>query len=444
MSLGALPAAAGAQTPELVSLGSAGQQGNANSGLARASADGRIVAFQSDASNLVPGDTNGAMDVFVRDRQTGTTTRVSVDSAGQEGNSASFMGAISADGRFVAFGSHADNLVAGDRDFESDVFVHDRLTGVTELVSVNGAGQQQNGTSAGMDISGDGRFVAFVSFATNLVPGDTNDQSDVFVRDRVAGTTERVSLTSAGEQQNGPAGQSVNSAGISADGRFVAFDSSASNLVPADTNGIVDVFVRDRATAVTERADLSPDESQVEGGALLEAISDDGSSVAFDAAGDVFVRDLSPGQTERVSVGLGGAQGNGFSFGAAISVDGRVVAFSSDASNLVAGDTNGVFDAFVRDRVASTTTRVSLSAAGAQGNGNSGASAVSADGTLVILESGASNLVAGDANGAFDIFARRVPTVPASKEDCKHGGWRRFGFNNQGECIAFVQSHRRP
>jgi Tol biopolymer transport system component len=447
------PAGASAQAPELVSLGSADQQGNANSGLARASADGRIVAFQSDASNLVPGDTNGVMDIFVRDRQARTTTRVSVDSAGREGDGASFLGAVSADGRFVAFGSHADNLVVGDRDFESDVFVHDRLTGVTELVSVNSAGQQQNGTSAGMDISADGRFVAFVSFASNLVPGDTNGQGDVFVRDRLAGTTGRVSLTSTGGQQNGPAGSLVSSVGINGDGRFVAFDSFASNLVSDDTNGTTDVFVRDRATGVTERADVSSAEAQAQGGALLEATSDDGSAILFDSGApnlvpgdtndpnqpDVFVRDLAVGQTERVSVGVGGVQANAVSFGAAISADGRVVAFSSDASNLVAGDTNGFFDAFVHDRIASTTTRISLSGTGAQGNGGSGASAITADGTLVIFESGASNLVAGDANDASDIFARQVAAVPASKEDCMHGGWRTFGvFKNQGDCVSFV------
>ena len=214
------------------------------------SADGRFVAFVSFATNLVPGDSNGRGDVFVRDRLTQTTERVSVDSAGTEGNSGSDGPSISANGRFVVFWSDATNLVRGDTNGVADVFVRDRLTRTTERVSVDSAGNEGNGASglhshSEYSISADGRFVAFVSSATNLVPGDTNGAADVFVHDRLTRTTERVSVDSAGNEANSSSFDPV----ISADGRFVAFSSAATNLVPGDTNEQPDVFVRDRKTA---------------------------------------------------------------------------------------------------------------------------------------------------------------------------------------------------
>src|SRR5207245_298074 len=222
-------------------------EGNGASTGVALSADGRFVAFTSVATNLVAGDANGVSDVFVHDRQAGTTERVSVDSAGSEGNGASTGVALSADGRFVAFTSVATNLVAGDTNGAADVFVHDRQTGTTERGSVDSAGSEGNGASTGVALSADGRFVAFTSAATNLVAGDTNGVTDVFVHDRQTGTTERVSVDSAGIEGNGA------SAGValSADGRFVAFTSVATNLVAGDTNGAADVFVHDRGTTDT-------------------------------------------------------------------------------------------------------------------------------------------------------------------------------------------------
>ena len=216
------------------------------------SADGRFVAFDSFASNLVAGDTNGVVDVFVRDRVAGATERVSVSSSGAQANG-SVSAAMSADGRFVAFSS---DLVAGDtlEDLD-DVFVRDRVAGTTKRVSVSSTGAQANDSSKSPAISADGRFVVFGSGASNLVAGDTNGAYDVFVRDRVAGTTERVSLTSTGAQVNH--GSNVGAGAISADGRFVVFDSTASNLVAGDTNGAMDVFVRDRVARTTERVSVS-------------------------------------------------------------------------------------------------------------------------------------------------------------------------------------------
>jgi Tol biopolymer transport system component len=179
----AVPAQAGGTT-ERVSLGPGGVQGNSISGSPAISAGGRFVAFDSHATNLVPGDTNDFGDIFVRDRQTGTTQRVSVGRNGAQGNDHSLVSVISADGRFVFFTSDASNLVPGDTNGTSDVFVRDRRTRTTERVSVGPGGAQGNGDSALPALSADGRFVAFGSSATNLVPGDTNRTTDVFVRRR--------------------------------------------------------------------------------------------------------------------------------------------------------------------------------------------------------------------------------------------------------------------
>src|SRR5947207_7980736 len=249
---------AGAQTTERVSVVSGGTEGN-NASLGSAlSADGRFVAFDSSATDLVAADTNGVSDVFVHDRQTGTTERVSVASDGAQGNGSSglvtfaFPPALSADGRFVAFVSFATNLVASDTNGATDVFVHDRQTGTTERVSVASDGTEGNAASAGATLSADGRFVAFHSAATDLVAGDTNGTTDVFVHDRQTGITERVSVASDGTEGN----KASSYPALSADGRFVAFDSDATNLVAGDTNGTTDVFVHDRQTGTTERVSV--------------------------------------------------------------------------------------------------------------------------------------------------------------------------------------------
>jgi Tol biopolymer transport system component len=179
------PAAAQGATTQRVSVSTAGEQANKLGFGAAISADGRYVAFSSEASNLVPGDTNGTSDVFVRDLGTGATSRVSVSGAGDEANNESFGAAISADGQHVAFLSEASNLVSGDTNAKFDVFVRDLGTGSTSRVSVSTAGEQANDHSYDLAISADGRYVAFSSEASNLVPGDTNGTSDVFVRDRV-------------------------------------------------------------------------------------------------------------------------------------------------------------------------------------------------------------------------------------------------------------------
>jgi Tol biopolymer transport system component len=225
-----------------VSVASDGTEANNNSEETSISADGRYVAFGSDASNLVPGGTNGTAGIFVHDLKTGKTTLVSINSNGSEANGPSSSPRISGDGRFVAFTSWARNLVPNDTNVRRDVFVHDRATGETTRVSVASDGAQGNDDSFSPRIAADGQFVAFRSQASNLIPGDTNGTEDVFVHDRRTGRTTRVSIASDGAQAYSGSGNPS----ISADGRYVTFSSLDSNLVPGDTNGAYDVFVHDR------------------------------------------------------------------------------------------------------------------------------------------------------------------------------------------------------
>ncbi len=404
-----------ARVVERVSVRVPAIQGDSWSEAVSLSADGRYRAFYSNASNLVAGDTNGVVDVFVQDGNTGAITRVSVDSAGVQGNGASRHAAISADGRYVAFYSYATNLVADDINGVVDIFVHDMNDGTTTRVSLDSSGSQVNDASYYPSISADGRYVAFYSYATNLVPGDTNGVVDIFVRDRTGGTTTLVSVDSAGVQGNGVS----QSPSISADGRYVAFQSEATNLVSGDSNGVDDIFVRDRTGGTTTRVSVDSAEIQGNGSSTSPSMSADGGYVAFQSAADnlvpgdtvtldVFVRDLNAGTTSRVSVDSAGNAGAGSSSSASISGDGRYVAFYSYATDLVAGDTNGAADVFVRDRNIGTTERVSVDSAGVQGNAFSLSRAISADGCYVGFTSDATNLVPGDTNGFQDAFLAAV------------------------------------
>jgi Tol biopolymer transport system component len=290
-------------TTVLASQSTAGAAGSGASDVPAISGNGRYVAFNSVAANLVSGDTNGRIDTFVRDLQTNTTTRVSVTNAGGQANTTALIGdppAISDDGRYVAFQSYATNLVSGDTNGAPDIFVRDRTGLTTRRVSVTNSGGQANGWSYQPAVSGDGRYVAFSSAATNLVSGDTNARRDIFVRDRVGNTTARMSVTSGGVQGNGDStGPSINT-----NGRYVAFTSSATNLVTGDTNAASDAFVRDRTGLATTR----------------------------------------------VSASSAGTQGDNYSYAKDVNSAGNMVLFSSDAGNLVSGDTNGATDVFLNVR----------------------------------------------------------------------------------------------
>jgi Tol biopolymer transport system component len=413
----AVPTAAPASAAgliERVSVASGGGETNSTSVTGAITGDSRYVVFQSVASNVVPGDTNAQSDIFVHDRETGATERVSVATGGAEANDQSFAPSISADGRYVAFMSFASNLVPADTNTSFDVFVRDRQSRTTEALSLAPGGTPGNGDSKFPSISADGRYVAFQSEASNLVGNDTNDQGDVFVHDRQSATVERVSVAVAGGPADGFSGYPA----ITPDGRFVSFTSSAGNLVAAETNVAVDVFVHDRQSGTTEQVSVSSGGEHGNYDSLGSAMSADARYVAFQSHAtnlvvgdsnvnpDIFVRDRQSGTTERVSVATGGVQADGHSFGPAITADGNQVAFSSPATNLVAADTNGTFDVFVHDRETDTTERVSAPADGGEANGASIQAAISADGSHVAFSSVATNLVPGDTNAVQDVFVR--------------------------------------
>ncbi|HVM17636.1 MAG TPA: hypothetical protein VM290_08660 [Gaiellaceae bacterium] len=402
-----------------MSLTETGGQSNGDSASAAVSGNGRYVAFASAATNLVAGDTNNAVDIFVRDRVAGTTRRVSVSSSGAQANANSREAAISADGSVVAFASQASNLVAGDTNGSSDIFVHVLATGVTTRVSVSSTGAEGNGNSFVPSLSGDGRYVAFWSHAGNLVGGaDAPLTTDVFVHDRQTGTTELVSVSSAGAPAQ--VGGDSHIPSISDDGRYVAFQSLSTTFDAADTNGQRDIYVRDRQSGTTTRVSLSTGGAQGDLESFEPAISGDGSTVAYasrattlvpnDTNGDpdVFATTLATGATERVSVSTGGGEGVGASGSVALSYDGRYVAFESMANNLVAGDTNGVADIFVRDRADQETTRESLTHLGLQTTLASHAPDVTGDGQLVSFHSLDAALVASDTNSRADVFVHQL------------------------------------
>jgi Tol biopolymer transport system component len=399
------PSATTARTTR-VSVSTSQQQGDRPSWTAGVSANGRFVAFTSQATDLVPGDTNDRQDAFVIDRKNGRTQRVSVSTSGAQakagpnpdGGSAAL--GISANGRYVLFRSDASNLVPGDTNGKMDAFVCDRAIGKTRRIPPAGLGVYAgalsangryavlqadenvyrydlrrrhllpltagaNGWSEEPSVSAHGRYVAFTSIASNLVRGDTNKLPDVFVRDVLTGKTTRASVTSAGRQGTGKRySNGSNAPTISSDGRYVAFHSDMTNLVRGDTNRIFDIFVHDRVTGKTQRVSVSSTGRQANaesGGG--ESFSVDGRYVAFSSLAtnlvardrnditDVFIRDLRKHRTRLVSLGLHG-QGDDASWvglGAAFTHDGRYILFASWAANLVPDDTNGVADVFVRD-----------------------------------------------------------------------------------------------
>ena len=381
-------------------------------------ASGLIVAFTSSASNLVPSDAGGFTDVFVRDVTGGPCTLVSVSSTGAQGTNHSGRPSQSANGRFVAFESVAANLVVGDGNAVSDIFVRDLAFGLTTRVSISSLGAEGNGGSFRPSISGDGRFVVFDSTASNLVPSDGNGQSDIFVHDRLTGITTRVSVDSAGTEA---AGGASSNATISSDGRIVAFASLATNLVVPDANAAIDVFVHDRVTEATTRVSVDSAGAEANGGSGLgiPTLSSDGRFVAFesiatnlvagDANGffDIFVHDRTTGATRRISVDSAGLEADNHSIRPSISEDGRFVAFESLATNLVANDTNSLFDIFRHDRTTGATVRVNISSQGAQSVGGiCGFSAISADGRFVAFQCSATNLSSDDTEGVTDIYLR--------------------------------------
>ncbi|MFN8139313.1 MAG: hypothetical protein U0R49_05900 [Fimbriimonadales bacterium] len=346
---------------ERVTLTNSGSLGNDTSNVVGFSAEGRFAVISSRATNLVDGDTNGFGDIFVRDRLLRTTEMVSLTHDGQLANGGSEIPSISGDGRFVAFDSNATNLVPNDTNGKLDIFVRDRWLETTVRVSISSTGEQADRDSWGASISADGRYVVFQTYARNLIPDDTNRFLDVYLHDMQTGQTERVSIASDGTEGNGESRISFGGTQMSADGRYVCFGSTASNLVSGDTNRVTDAFVRDRWFGTTTRVSVRSDGGQANHGGGSAAITSEGRYVLIgspstnltddgdinDRLLDVFMHDMWTGETWRISNNTNGEQGNAQSEASVMSANGMIVAFASNATNLAPNDTNGFMDIFV-------------------------------------------------------------------------------------------------
>ncbi len=381
------------------------------------SVDGRFIAFESDADNVYPTAADGG--VFVRDTTAGSTTVAAVLANGTVDDRAASP-AFSWDARYVAYTSDSKGVVSGPGNDQYDqVYVRDRTTGVTTRVSSKTNGNQASDESAKPSLSADGRYVVFESDSPGLVPNDTNDWTDVFVRDRVAGTTKRVSVRSTGAEAD-IGGQNPS---ISADGRYVAF-TSFDQLVPADTNIFRDVYVRDLTANTTRLVSVSSGGALANGHSTDPRISSDGRFVAFASAGtnldgisdtnaapDIFVRDLVANTTQRVSRSSGGALAHGAAALPSISGDGRFVSYESSAADAVTDDTNGVVDAFVYDRTTAKTTRISTDQLGQQLATGGTHAVLSVTGTSVTFSS--ASPITGWSAASYPQLYKRL-TVPAA------------------------------
>jgi len=401
-----LPFRASAQgVTELVGVAFDGSYADDWCDTASISADGRFVAFEADATNIVPDDTNGAQDIFVRDREAGVTVRVSVASDGAEANGWSHEPSISGDGRYIEFSSSASNLVPDDTNDIQDIFIHDMQTGTTKRVSVATDGTEANGKSNDAEISLTGRYVVFTSHATNL--GGDSGSYDIFVHDLQTAETSLVT------------DNSINAAGwgyrasISADGRFVSYQRGIGTCTLPFTDPD-NVFVIDRLTnteeLVSSERGTTPDPCF--SGGNYASISANGRYVVFMSAGssvfpgnpnntaDIFVHDRETGLIEQVSVGPNGEQANAgcwpWLYGPSISADGRFVAFQCPASNFVPGDAPNHDDIFVRDLKRGVTEHISVSSDGFHGDRHSQSPRISADGRSVVFMSDATNFLGPD------------------------------------------------
>lgn len=388
------------------------------------SADGRWVVFAT-RSALVADDTNGAMDVYAHDRWTRQTVRASVGSDGGEGEHGSIAPAVSGDGRFVAFITE-NPFDPIDSPGSNDIYVRDMQDGVTEIVSVNSDGEI-GGTASliyyGPAISADGRYVVFEHPKQGLVDDDTDNTGDIFMRDRLFGETSIVSVSTSGAIAN----DTCIGATVSDDGRFVAYYSDADNLVEEDDNGLKDVFLHDRDTGETTLISLSTDGQQGNSISYLRpAISGDGRRVIFASVAtnlvpddengdvDVFLRDLDRETTTRIVMGVDGAEPDGNSANPVLNSDDRFLCFISFASNLVPDDDNDDWDVFRLDLERMSMELLSRNTMGdlQDDPGSIGAQInfhpVAADntGAIIAFTSRAANLVESETESGFDVFVR--------------------------------------
>ena len=419
------PAASGAepdamlQPPDstrLISRALDGASGNESSGGPSVSTDGTLIAYSSHASDLVAGDDNDAYDVFVYDRRADQTTRVSLDVDGESPDGDSYASQLAAGGRYVVFLSRASDLVPVDTDGELQTYLFDRVEGTTTLVTLNAAGRAANGDTWQVTVDAKGRFVAYVSEASNLAPDDTNGVTDVFVYDVRTGATTLITRNSSGAVANGAA----HGVDITDDGQVVAIASYATDLVADDANDSSDVFTLDRSGGAWALVSRNRQGLAATGNSYGPSLSPDGSHLAFDSAApdlagrddneveDVFLLNRSSGHLRLLSRGLDGWAAGADSHTEVVSRGARAVTFFSWADDLVTGDDNSDLDIFLRDR-RDGITLVSKTKDGSPGDFGSFGSALDGPANVVVFASSATNLVPDDGNSQGDVFVYRRP-----------------------------------
>jgi|GEM_PF-3461789 len=380
--------------------------------------DGRYVAFVT-ADSLATNDTNGVEDVYVRDMQNGVTYWVSADSNGNAVNQRSHDCSISGNGRYVAFTCGSDALLAaGDSNGQFDVFVYDLVSRTTELVSYRTGGAQANGTSAYPSISDDGHYVVFVSYASNLIAaGTSGGHANVYIHDRDTDETLLLSKSTGGGEANDECTHPV----ISGNGQYVAFESEATDLVGVGAGFAAnqkDIYVCDRQGNGMELVSISSADAYGDGESRYPTISDDGNYVAFDSVattldgGDgirynVFARDRSRHQTQIMSINRDGNIPNNHSMNPSYSDDGLYILYESFASDLVDTDNNG-WDIFVYDLLERKTKLISRSSKGEQANDDCHDPCLSGNAEYVAFSSLADNLVLNDNDALYDLFVKQI------------------------------------
>lgn len=390
------------------------------------SAGGQSAVLASGDFREIAGDSNSASDIFLFQSGSGLS-RISNNPGGTAANGASISPAISQDGQIAAFVSSASDLVSNDSNNSSDIFVYDIGSGAITRVSQRSDGTQANGPSHSPALSADGRFVAFVSTATNLdsLRSDTNSLPDIFVHDRNAGTTARVNLAPGSSQANGASSSPV-VYGHGSDDFYVVFSSAADNLVSNDENQAADIFFYDSAGAGIELLSIRANGTQGDGASTAPHMSSDGRYVVFQStatnlvtndsnnASDIFWLDRNtPGSLERVSLSTAGTDSNGSSGSPKVSNDGSYILFVSDATNLINNDVNAVADIFMYDRGASglKTSQINISAYGNKPSAASSAPFMQGTGKYVAFLSEDADLVSGDSNSVRDGFIMNTECI---------------------------------
>ena len=405
-------------TNSAIDVNTSGGIPNSYAGSPAISQNGRYVAFQSASTNLVSTTTNGQYQIYVRDRFSGTTTLASISSSGTVGNSYSTQPRISSDGKYVVFTSNSSNLVSGDTNAKTDAFIHNMATGNTDLISKNVSGTISNGYTETPDITFDGRYVVFSSYATNLVTSPSvTSGNHIYLKDLSNGTVKLLSQSSTGSVANADSWNPR----ISCEGRTVVFQSYANNLVSGDTNNPSlsksRIYVEDLLNGIDPVYITGTGNDNM----VYPSVSCNGNYVGFssdasnlvsgdtNSSQDTFIFDRNTSTIERISINSSSTQGNDSSYGLpGISNDGRYVVFSSDATNFASGDTNGVVDIFLRNREAGTTELLSRNSGGTISNGNNSGADLSSDGRYATYASYSNNLVSGFSNTNTSIFTSQT------------------------------------